>query len=149
VTAFVRALAALAFAAALACAEPTQGPVRVVWGRHACDHCGMAVSERRFAAQVRRGPRDVVRFDDFGCAVRWLEEHGGPEAAAEIWVMDSAAPEAERWLDARSAAYRPGQRTPMGYGFAAVGAAPPDAVGFEHARLAILEHRHGRPAERP
>jgi hypothetical protein len=109
----------------------------------------MAISERRFAAQVRRGPRAVARFDDFGCAVRWLEEHGGPAVAAEIWVMDSEG-DAERWLDGRSAAYRSGQRTPMAYGFTAVGEPAPGTVDFERARLEILEHQHGRdPVDRP
>jgi hypothetical protein len=109
----------------------------------------MAISEPRFAAQVRRGPRDVARFDDFGCAVRWMEEHGGPGAASEIWVMDAGAG-GERWLDGRRAAYRPGQRTPMAYGFAAVAEAEPGAVDFEAARRAILEQQHGRdPVARP
>jgi copper chaperone NosL len=134
---------------ALACAEPTSGPVRIVWGRHACDHCGMAISDRRFAAEVRLGPHEMKRFDDFGCAVRWLEEHGGPDKAAELWVMDMDA-HGEAWLDGRRAAYRSGQRTPMAYGFAAVGAAAPDTVDFDRARLAILEHPRGRDAgDRP
>jgi nitrous oxide reductase accessory protein NosL len=142
--------AALLVALALAgCAEPTSGPARVVWGRHACDHCGMAISEIPFAAQVRTGPRDVARFDDFGCAVLWMEAHGGAAAAVEIWAMDSEGG-AERWLDARRASYRPGQRTPMAYGFAAVGEAAPGTVDFERARLAVLEHEHGRdPVDRP
>ena len=130
---------------ATACSEPRSGPVGIVWGRHACDHCAMAISERRFAAQVRRGPRDVARFDDFGCAVLWLEGQGGPDAATELWVMDEAGVE---WLDARRASYRSGERTPMAYGFAALGAPTAGSVDFEEARRAILEGERERASRR-
>ena len=132
---------------ASACSEPDHGPVRIVWGRHACDHCGMAINEEAFAAEVRVGPRDVMRFDDFGCAVAWLESKGGPSAATEFWVMDASRSE---WIDARQAFYRPGQRSPMGYGFAASQSQTPDGVDFETARRTILERSRDRSShERP
>ena len=129
---------------ASACSEPDHGPVRIVWGRHACDHCGMAINEEAFAAEVRVGPRDVMRFDDFGCAVAWLESKGGPSAATEFWVMDASRSE---WIDARQAFYRPGQRTPMAYGFAASQSQTPDSVDFETARRAILERSRDRSSD--
>ncbi len=128
-----------------ACTQPERGPVRIVWGRDACEHCGMAISDERFAAQVRRGPREVARFDDFGCAVLWLETQGDPGEAAEIWVMDE---ERREWLDARRAFYRPGQRTPMAYGLGALGAAEPGALAFEAARRSLLEHERERASRR-
>ena len=135
-----RALAVGLFLAA-ACSEPTSGPVRIVWGRHACDHCAMAISEQAFAAEVRTAPREIARFDDFGCAVTWLEAHGGPDAASEFWVRDGARDE---WIDGRAAFFRSGQRTPMAYGFAAVGRAEPGALDFAQARRAVLEGGNGR-----
>jgi hypothetical protein len=138
--ALAAALAALLLA--LACGDGDRGPARIAFGRDACSHCGMAISERRFAVQVRRG-RDVARFDDFGCAVLWLERHGAQPD--EIWAADSdAAGERVEWLDARRAAFRPRQRTPMAYGFAAVAAARPGDLDFESARRAILEHERER-----
>lgn len=137
-------LAAAALLFATACSDPTSGPVRIVWGRHACDHCGMLISEKRYAAQARLGPREVTRFDDFGCAVQWLEAHGGAAAASELWVMDPAG---EQWLDARHAFYRPGQRTPMAYGLAALREAEPGAVDFEGALGALREQERERAAQ--
>jgi len=61
--------------------------VRIVWGRHACDHCAMAISEQSFAAEVRTAPGEIARFDDFGCAVTWLEAHGGPDAASDFFFL--------------------------------------------------------------
>jgi copper chaperone NosL len=137
------ALAALLGLALAACSEPTSGPVRVVFGRETCDHCGMAISEPRFAAQLRTGPREVARFDDFGCAVRWLDEHGGAGAATEFWVRDS---EGRSWIDARSARFRGGQRTPMAYGIAAAPAGEPGTLDFESAVRALREQEGERAA---
>jgi copper chaperone NosL len=141
-----RAVRAAAFAVLMlagACSEPDTGPVRIVWGRNACDHCGMTINEQAFAAEVRVGPREVMRFDDFGCAVAWLESKGGPGAATEFWVMDQDRAE---WIDAKRAFYRPGQRTPMAYGFAAVQSRTPGSVDFETARRTILEQSRDRSA---
>jgi copper chaperone NosL len=132
---------------ASACSEPTSGPVRIVWGRHACDHCGMAISEQAFAAEVRVSPREVMRFDDLGCAIAWLGSRGGAAAAIEFWVMDQDRGE---WLDARRAFYRPDQRTPMAYGFGAIRDAAPGSVDFETARRTILERtRDGSAHQHP
>lgn len=137
-----RALALLVVLLA-ACGERASGPARIAYGRDACDHCGMAISEPRYAVQVRRGPK-AARFDDFGCAVLWLERHGEADVT-EIWAMDL---EREQWLDARAAFYRGGQRTPMAYGFAAVGEPRPGDLDFEAARRAILERERERAGGR-
>ena len=136
---------AIALALVAGCAPPENGPVRIAWGRDACQHCGMAIGDERFAAQVRRGPRDVARFDDFGCAMVWLEEHGGPDTASEIWTRDE---DRREWIDARRAYYRTGRGTPMGYGLGAVAGAEPGAIDFEAARAAVLERERERAAGR-
>jgi nitrous oxide reductase accessory protein NosL len=133
----------LVFALLAACGEGASGPARIAFGRDACDHCGMAISERRYAVQVRRGP-NVARFDDFGCAVLWLDRHGEADVT-EIWAMDSVR---EDWIEARTAFYRPNQRTPMAYGFGAVGEAAPGDLDFEAARRAILERERERAGGR-
>ena len=138
-------LALLVCLVAAACREPTSGPVRIVFGRQACDHCGMAIGEPRFAAEVRLGPHEVARFDDFGCAVRWLDERGGPGAAQEFWVRDA---EGREWVDARSARFRGGQRTPMAYGFATAPEGEPGALSFESASDAVRESERERAAGR-
>jgi nitrous oxide reductase accessory protein NosL len=139
-----RAAALATLVVASACSEATSGPLRIVWGRDACDHCGMAINEQAFAAEVRIGPREVMRFDDFGCAVAWLESRGGPAAASEFWVMDQGRAE---WIDARKAFYQPDQRTPMAYGFAAIRDEVPGSVEFERARRTILERTRDRSAD--
>jgi hypothetical protein len=133
--------------AVLACAEPSSGPVPITWGRDACDHCRMVISTQGFAAQVRAGGK-VFRFDDAGCMVLWLEQRAADAPPPEeLWVMDR---ERLEWIDARAAAWRGGESTPMGYGFAAVAGPREGALGFEEVRAALRAQREERErARRP
>ncbi len=134
-------LALAALCAATACSQPTSGPVEIAWGRDVCAHCSMVIGDARFAAEVRLGPREIARFDDFGCALAWLAQHENTGSAAEIWVMDQ---DGGGWLDAREALYRPGQHTPMAWGLGAVAAGEPGALDFEAARRELSERARER-----
>jgi len=125
----------------LACGHPTHGPARIAWGRDVCEHCQMVISDKRFAAEIRLAGH-VHRFDDPGCAFRWLEAQTGGEAATEIWVMDE---DRQEWIDARTALYRPGQRTPMAYGFGAVSKPERGSLDFDAVRQAIREREQSGP----
>ncbi len=122
-----RALGLLAGLAALplaGCFEGNQtGPVEVHWDRDTCELCQMMISDARFVAQVRGGPRrKVYKFDDIGCAVSWLNEKpwAGDEET-EIWIAEiNSTRENVNWLNAREAYYFTGEMTPMNYGFSAV-----------------------------
>jgi nitrous oxide reductase accessory protein NosL len=130
-----RCFARLWLLLAAACSQPTSGPLSIAWGREPCAHCSMAIGEARFAAELRLGPRELLRFDDFGCAIVWLAEHSDSGEPLEIWVMDQ---DREEWLDARTAFYRPQQRTPMAWGFGAVSTRETGAVDFEAAKRSVL-----------
>jgi copper chaperone NosL len=117
--------------------EHNSGPVEVKWDRDTCARCSMALSDKRFAAQVRGGPKHAAyKFDDFGCAVFWLKDQPwADEAATEIWVRDMRS---DAWIDGRKAYYVTDKSTPMGYGYAAVAAQEQGVVSFEEARKRIL-----------
>lgn len=88
------------------------------WDRDMCERCKMAISERKFAAQIidpKSGKN--YKFDDIGCAVLWMDETKVPwKAQAIIWITDAKTGE---WIDARKAKYTDSAITPMAYGFAA------------------------------
>ncbi|HAK61050.1 MAG TPA: hypothetical protein DCO77_11835 [Nitrospiraceae bacterium] len=88
------------------------------WDRDMCERCKMAISGRKFAAQVINPKNGMCyKFDDIGCAILWFKEENIPwEQEAAIWVTDSKTGE---WIDARKAEYTTGSITPMDYGFAA------------------------------
>ena len=113
-----------------------EGMVAIVWDRDTCARCGMAISDRRFAAQLRGGPQDeVFKFDDIGCATTWCTE----KVAGRPWVNDPATRlwvaafdgQGRRWLAARQAHYVVGPNSPMGYNRAAYANPQPGSLAFE------------------
>lgn len=106
------------------------------WDRDTCTRCKMAISDHRFACQIRGGPKDTVfKFDDIGCAATWLAEKGKEhpwmaDAATRMWVADFSSG-GKLWLQAASAHYVNGKVSPMGYNYAAYAQAQPDSVSFD------------------
>lgn len=128
------AVVAVAIACAACAHPPTSGPPVMRLGMDACDGCGMAVSDERYAAAIRGsigGEARLLLFDDIGCLARWEAAH--PEfTARERWVHDR---ETRRWIDVADAIFvrRADWSTPMGSGIAAFAA--PDAPDVPNARM--------------
>lgn len=130
--------AALAVLASLlvSCAEKPPQPQDPYWGKQACAHCAMLVSEKAPAAQavLKNGQRKF--FDDVGCLVAWeAREH--PEVVAR-WVR---GPNAEGWVDPAQARFAEGQPTPMDYGFIAAD----EGVSFDAVRAAVAQKERRAP----
>jgi len=113
-----------------------EGMQPIKWDRDTCVVCNMAISDRRFAGQMRGGPKNTVfKFDDPGCIALCMHDMAGKfpwvrDPATKIWVMDSNVRGNDmRWLDARSAQYA-AKFSPMGYNFGAVPHPQPGAVDF-------------------
>ncbi|HJW24741.1 MAG TPA: hypothetical protein VJ576_07565 [Rhodocyclaceae bacterium] len=115
-------VAATLSAALSACAKSgwPEGMAEIHWDRDTCTRCRMVISDRRFAAEARGGPKDdAFKFDDIGCAVFWLKDQPWAKDA-RLWVADAGSPStAVAWLDARKAHYTTGKTSPMGYNYAA------------------------------
>lgn len=124
--------------------EPGAGPSEIHWDQDSCERCAMAISDRRFAAEVRATPGTPMRkFDDIGCALLWAQGLAGNQReTAEIWVADH---DTGAWLDGRSARYRAGAHSPMNYGFSAHAAG---VLSFDEVTEALVgeeKSRRGRP----
>lgn len=120
-----------------------EGMAEIKWDRDTCTRCGMAISDRRFAAQLRGGPKNIaMSFDDVGCLLFWLKDQTAKypwmnDAATRLWVADAEAM-GEKWLDPRQAHFLPGRLSPMGYNFAAVAQATRETLSFEDMRRQVL-----------
>ena len=121
-----------------------EGMHPVKWDRDTCVRCNMVISDRRFAAEMRGGPKNTVfKFDDIGCAIFWLRDKARDypwitEAATRVWVSDVGSKGDEvAWLEARTAHYIT-KTSPMGYNFGAVAQPQTGAVDFETMRQNIL-----------
>lgn len=117
--------------------EPAHGPVAIKWDRDVDARCGMVISDRRFAAQIRDPEGKVWKFDDIGCAVFWLAQRSFDEQTpgSEYWVADH---QSGGWLDARQAHYLLGKKSPMGYHLAAVGKPTPDSLPYAEMKQRVL-----------
>lgn len=84
-----------------------------------CVQCKMAISEKRYAAEMVDGEGNVLKFDSLDCMLHYAARRNLKDQAAAWFVMDS---DGRSWLDLRQAllvraAAIPG---PMGSGVLAV-----------------------------
>lgn len=121
-----------------------EGMAPMKFDRDTCVRCSMAISDLRFAGQIRGGPRDTVfKFDDVGCLVFWLRDKAETypwmaEATTRMWISDLASkPGSMIWHDPRQAHYVH-KVSPMGYNFAAVAAQQAGSVDYPGMRERVL-----------
>ena len=114
----MRTLLTCLLLAAVSCANREPRPVEIE-STDMCAQCKMAISEKRYAAELVDAEGNVTKFDNLDCMVRYASSRGLRDKSATWFVMDS---EGREWLDARKvllvrAASIPG---PMGSGILAV-----------------------------
>jgi len=90
--------------------EDASRPVDPVWGKQACSHCAMLLSEPRFGAELTTESGERYFFDDPGCMAAFVRDRS-PRVRA-MWVHLGST-----WIDAKSAHYERAA-SPMDYGFA-------------------------------
>ena len=135
---------AAALAACGKAGEWPEGMAEIKWDRDTCMRCSMAISDRRFAAQLRGGEKNVaLKFDDIGCAVIWMRDKRNDypwmaDAATRFWVADITST-GDKWLDARKAKFVGGKTSPMAYNFGAIAYAEAGAFDFEEMRQHVLD----------
>ena len=124
--------------------EWPEGMAEIKWDRETCPRCSMVISDRRFAAQLRGGPKDmVVKFDDIGCFTFWIRDNlkAYPwlaDPATRMWVADVTSKGKELiWLDPRKVQYI-NRTSPMGYNFGAVAHPQMGSLDFEGMRQHVL-----------
>jgi len=113
-----------------------EGMQAIKWDRDTCVTCNMVISDRRFAGEMRGGPKNTLfKFDDPGCIALWLNDKATTypwirEVATQIWVADSNVRGNEmRWLDAKTIQYA-AKFSPMGYNYGAVAYPQAGSVDF-------------------
>ena len=121
-----------------------EGMVEIKWDRDVCPRCSMVISDRRFAAQLRGGPKDMaVKFDDIGCLTFWIRDNLKTypwlaEPATRMWVADVTSKGKEvTWLDPRKVQFITRTST-MGYNFGAVAYPQMGSMDFESMRQHVL-----------
>lgn len=119
------------------CTCQESGPRDPVWGKDSCAHCRMTISDKRFAAQLVGPGARWQYFDDLGCALEMIGDHGADEYR-RLYVHQDGT-----WVEAQKARYDKGFNTPMNYGY---GPVPGGALSFDEVKNEIF-NRHGSPHE--
>ncbi len=127
----------------LASAKLPDGPADLVFDKAACAACGMHVGEPAFAAQATTKDGRVHAFDDPGCLFGWLDEQK-PDLHTLFFRHSRDA----RWLGKNDVGFVAHDKTPMGFGFAAVEANTPGAIGFDECMRRCLLRTSGHGGNR-
>jgi hypothetical protein len=90
----------------------------------------MHVGDPHYAAQLQTADGDVVDFDDPGCLFEYVRARR-PRVHA-IYFHDSTT-NADRWWSRDEVGFVRAERTPMGFGFAAVARSTPGAIAWDEA----------------
>lgn len=85
-----------------------------------CSFCKMAISEKRYAAEIVDREGNLFKFDDIGCMLRFARDHNLEGKAAAYFVVDF---EQRNWLEGEQAYYVKSEaiHSPMAGGLAAFG----------------------------
>jgi copper chaperone NosL len=99
------------------CRASADGPPAIELDRTACAHCGMLVSDVRFAAAYRDDGAEPRIFDDIGCLRKAVRGSSNLHATT-FWFHDGVDGE---WFDGRSSVFVVSSaiHTPMGGGYLA------------------------------
>jgi copper chaperone NosL len=81
-----------------ACESKPKGPVPIN-ADDACASCRMAISERRYAAELVEQDGTVDKFDDIACMLRFAHAHAKEASTARFYVTDYRT--GTDWIDAR------------------------------------------------
>jgi copper chaperone NosL len=101
------------------CKSRSHGPVAIE-ADDSCASCRMAISERRYAAEIVDTDGNVYKFDDIACMLRFAHTHGMEPRTVDFYVTDYKT--GKDWMDARQsyfAGLRSSVSSPMGSGLVA------------------------------
>ncbi len=102
-------------------------PVIFKPGEVQCVECTMQLETKLHSAQAIMPNGRVYFFDDPGCLAKWYLNQKEKDKI-KLWIYTD---DTHRYIDARKAWYKLGDKTPMNYGFGAYEKKVAGAVGFE------------------
>lgn len=120
---------------ALACQKQALGPVALE-PEDMCSYCRMAISEKRYAAELIDSEGQAFKFDDIGCMANFIESKKNKAKTIAYFVMDF---DERQWIKAEDAYYVRSSElsTPMNGGIIAftTESKAQDAAGKFHGQL--------------
>ena len=102
----------------VACTDEKPRPVDIDPG-DMCQSCKMAISQKKYAAEIVDKDGTVFKFDDLGCMLRFVGQRARKDKVEAWFVMDYRT---QHWLQAENATYVRSESipSPMGSGLIAL-----------------------------
>lgn len=102
-----------------------------------CPKCHMEVDKSNVHSASLVKNDTIYFFDDIGCLVLWSSENKLDVESAKVFAKDSA-----RYISAKDAHYKIGEKTPMSYGFVAYEDSVEDGIDFDEVSIKMLRGEH-------
>ncbi|MFT7002778.1 MAG: copper chaperone NosL [Sulfurimonas sp.] len=104
-----------------------------------CPECNMPVEKSNIfkASLLTNGTTEY--FDDIGCMILWCHEKNLNMKEAKVFCKDT-----KRYIDAKDAYFKIGEKTPMLYGFAAYEKKIDGSTSFEVVTIKMLRGENMR-----
>ncbi len=95
-----------------ACTKKEAEPRAIIYDRDVCARCVMQLSDPRFVAQaVNKQTGENAVFEEMGCGVMWLEDHGWDNYTFYVADLKTG-----KWVKFDEAYFAIEYITPMAYG---------------------------------
>jgi len=102
-----------------------------------CPQCNMELAPSNIHSAYLQKGDDIYYFDDIGCMVLWSHDNNVDTHRAKVFSLDT-----HKYIDAASASYTMGEKTPMSYGFSAYEKSVDGAMDFDEISIKILRGEH-------
>jgi len=102
-----------------------------------CPKCHMEVPKSKLHTASLSDNGIIHYFDDIGCMILWSHENNINTSKAKVFSKDTS-----RYVDAVSAYYKIGEKTPMSYGFVAYENKVENHINFDEVTMKMLRGEH-------
>ena len=102
-----------------------------------CPMCNMEISKSKLHSSSLSKNGDTHYFDDIGCMVLWSNENKLSIDTAKVFSKDT-----KHYIDAATASYKIGEKTPMSYGFCAYENGVENQIDFDEVVIKMLRGEH-------
>lgn len=102
-----------------------------------CPKCHMEVEKSNMHSASLVENDTTYYFDDIGCMILWSHENDIDISKAKVFSKDTS-----RYIDAASASYKIGEKTPMSYGFGAYENGIQNHIDFDEVYMKMLRGEH-------
>lgn len=102
-----------------------------------CPKCNMEVEKSNLHSASLVKNDTILYFDDIGCMILWSNENNINTEKAKVFSKDT-----NHYIDAASASYKIGEKTPMSYGFCAYENSVANHIDFDEVTIKMLRGEH-------